>query len=129
MIIKLFCVIVGEAGSAFPVGIKPEDTAGDLKEKIKGKNTMTITCDAKDLQLFLAKTHAGWLSDNEDLDTLFQSEIDSSSYLRMRASWKLSKPNLFVPGVSLGEDVVHVLVVVPEGDVGSSSDTFTGLTA
>eukprot|EP00644_Phytophthora_capsici_P016989 jgi/Phyca11/34764/gw1.83.9.1 len=112
---KLFCVIVGEAGSAFPVGIKPEDTVGDLKEKIKGKNTMTITCDAKDLQLFLAKTHAGWLSDNEDLDTLLQSEIDSSSYLRMRASWKLSKPNLFGPGVSLGEDVVHVLVVVPEG--------------
>ncbi|KAG3115521.1 hypothetical protein PI126_g24686, partial [Phytophthora idaei] len=33
----------------------------------------------------------------------------------MRASWKLNKPSLFGPGVSLGEDVVHVLLVVPEG--------------
>ncbi|KUF84827.1 Crn1 protein [Phytophthora nicotianae] len=43
----------------------------------------------------------------------------------MRASWKLSKPNLFGPGVSLGEDVVHVLVVVPEGAVGSASEAST----
>ncbi|KAF4146719.1 hypothetical protein GN958_ATG04098 [Phytophthora infestans] len=33
----------------------------------------------------------------------------------MRASWKLSKPTLFGPDVSLGEGVVHVLVVVPVG--------------
>ncbi|KAG2792080.1 hypothetical protein PC111_g17875 [Phytophthora cactorum] len=34
----------------------------------------------------------------------------------MRASWKLNKPSLFGPNVSLGEDVIHVLVVVP-GDL------------
>ncbi|GMF09430.1 unnamed protein product [Phytophthora lilii] len=68
---------------------------------------------ADELQLFLAKTEGGaWLPDNEGLDTLLQSEIDTSSYLNMRASWKLSKPTLFGV-VSLGEDVVHVLVVVP----------------
>ncbi|KAG3137343.1 hypothetical protein PC128_g25758 [Phytophthora cactorum] len=84
-----------------------------LKDAIKAKNSSTITCDAKDLQLFLAKKGDAWLPDNEDLDTLLQSKIDTSSYLHMRASWKLSKLNLFGPGVSLGEDVVHVLVVVP----------------
>ncbi|RLN66527.1 hypothetical protein BBP00_00002136, partial [Phytophthora kernoviae] len=36
--------------------------------------------------------------------------------MEMRASWKLDKPILFGPKVSLGEDVVHVLVVVP-GDL------------
>ncbi len=33
----------------------------------------------------------------------------------MRASWKLNKQSLFAPEVSLGVDVIHVLVVVPEG--------------
>ncbi|KAG4236003.1 hypothetical protein PC116_g15898 [Phytophthora cactorum] len=41
---------------------------------------------------------------------------DDTSYVKMRASWKLNKPSLFGPNVSLGEDVIHVLVVVP-GDL------------
>ncbi|ETL45748.1 hypothetical protein L916_04223 [Phytophthora nicotianae] len=40
---------------------------------------------------------------------LLQSKIDTSSYLRMRGSWKLSRPELFGPGVSLGEDVLEKL--------------------
>ncbi|KAG2976541.1 hypothetical protein PC118_g13370 [Phytophthora cactorum] len=32
---------------------------------------------------------------------------------KLRASWKLNKPDLFGPDVSLGEDVIHVLVLVP----------------
>ncbi|KAL3660790.1 hypothetical protein V7S43_014192 [Phytophthora oleae] len=51
-----------------------------------------------------------WLSDN---DALLQSEINTSSYLNMHASWKLNKPELFGPGVSLGGNVIHVLVVIP----------------
>ncbi|RLN50268.1 hypothetical protein BBP00_00010062, partial [Phytophthora kernoviae] len=34
--------------------------------------------------------------------------------MEMRASWKLNKPILFGPDVLLEEDVIHVLVVVPE---------------
>ncbi|RLN49383.1 hypothetical protein BBP00_00010148, partial [Phytophthora kernoviae] len=34
--------------------------------------------------------------------------------MEMRASWKLNKPSLFGPDVLLEEDVIHVLVVVPE---------------
>ncbi|KAG3123430.1 hypothetical protein PI124_g23716 [Phytophthora idaei] len=34
----------------------------------------------------------------------------------MRGSWELSKPELFGPGVSLGKEVVHVLVVVPDDE-------------
>ena len=33
---------------------------------------------------------------------------------KMDASWKLGKPSLFVSGLFLGEDVVHVLVVLPQ---------------
>ncbi|KAG3200622.1 hypothetical protein PC128_g4490 [Phytophthora cactorum] len=89
--VKLFCAIVGVAGSAFEVDID------------KGQ------------KLFLAKMANGaWLPDNDALDTLLQSKIDTSSYLHMRGSWQLSKPELFGPGVSLGKEVVHVLVVAPE---------------
>eukprot|EP00644_Phytophthora_capsici_P015187 jgi/Phyca11/530721/estExt2_fgenesh1_pm.C_PHYCAscaffold_750003 len=53
--VKLFCAIVGVAGSAFPVTIDEGQSVGDLKEAIQVKNRETIKCDAKDLQLFLAK--------------------------------------------------------------------------
>jgi hypothetical protein len=36
-------------------------------------------------------------------------------HMMMRALWKLNKQSLFAPEVSLGVDVIHVLVVVPEG--------------
>ncbi|KAG2960577.1 hypothetical protein PC118_g22438 [Phytophthora cactorum] len=79
--VKLFCAIVGVAGSAFEVDID------------KGQ------------KLFLAKMANGaWLPDNDALDTLLQSKIDTSSYLHMRGSWQLSKPELFGPGVSLGKE-------------------------
>ncbi|GMF65990.1 unnamed protein product [Phytophthora lilii] len=113
--LKLFCAIVGVAGSAFSVRVDERDSVDDLKDAIKAKKPNDFKdIDADKLQLFLAKTEGGaWLFDNEDLDTLLESEIDTSSYLHLRSSWKLCKRNLFGPGVSLGEDVVHVLVVVP----------------
>ncbi|KAG3107680.1 hypothetical protein PC129_g25541 [Phytophthora cactorum] len=52
--VQLFCAIVGEAGT-FPVDIDQNKSVGHLKDAIKEKNAATITCDAKDLQLFLAK--------------------------------------------------------------------------
>ncbi|GMF11186.1 unnamed protein product [Phytophthora lilii] len=113
--VKLFCAIVGVAGSPFSVRVDESDSVDDLKKAIKVEKSNDLKdVDADKLQIFLAKTGDGaWLSDNEDLDTLLQSEIDTSSYLHLRSSWKLYKRNLFGPGVSLGEDVVHVLVVVP----------------
>ncbi|KAE8894729.1 hypothetical protein PF003_g21307 [Phytophthora fragariae] len=88
-------------------------TVAILKKEIKNDNPATITGDAKDLQLYLAKKQDEWLPDNGALNTLLESEIDTSSYLHMRGLWELRKPELFGPGVSLGKKVVHVLVVVP----------------
>jgi hypothetical protein len=113
---KLFCAIVGAAGSAFPVDIDTSQSVGDLKEAIKEKNSMTIPRDSKDMKLFLAKKDKGlgaWLTDDDSLDAVLQSG-DVSSYVEMRVSWKLSKPSLFGSSVSLGEDKIHVLAVVPD---------------
>ncbi|KAG3050129.1 hypothetical protein PI125_g26486, partial [Phytophthora idaei] len=112
--VTLYCAVVGVAGSTFPVDIDETLSVGHLKDAIKEKNAATITCDAKDLQLFLAKKGDAWLRDDDSLDAMLRSGTVDTSCMKMRASWKLNKPSLFGPGVSLGEDVVHVLVVVPE---------------
>ncbi|KAG3126550.1 hypothetical protein PC128_g27212 [Phytophthora cactorum] len=120
--VKLFCAIVGVAGSVFSVRVDEDDSVDDLKDAIKAKNATTITGDAKDLQLFLAKKDDRWLPDDDTLDAVLQSG-DDTSYVKMRASWKLNKPSLFGPNVSLGEDVIHVLVVVPVNIDGSAGVT------
>ncbi|KAG2808642.1 hypothetical protein PC129_g16108 [Phytophthora cactorum] len=114
--VQLFCAIVGEAGSALPVKIDQSETVGDLKKAIKGEKKNGLKdVDADKLQLFLAKKNSVWLRDDDSLDAMLRSGTVDTSCMKMRASWKLNKPSLFGPGVSLGEDVVHLLVVVPEG--------------
>ncbi|KAG3116858.1 hypothetical protein C6341_g27579 [Phytophthora cactorum] len=66
--VTLYCVIVGVGGSAFPVDIDASLSVGHLKKAIKAENSATITCDAKDLQLFLAKKDGGagaWLTEKD----------------------------------------------------------------
>nr|WNO07199.1 CRN effector protein [Phytophthora cinnamomi] len=117
--VKLFCAIVGVAGSAFPVDIDVRETVGDLKKVIKrDKPNRLEKVDADDLQLFLAKTKSGaWLIDDDDLDKkMLQNEVDTSKMTMLRGSWKLDKSDLFGRDVALEEDVVHVLVLVPTTD-------------
>ncbi|CAI5724371.1 unnamed protein product [Peronospora effusa] len=62
--IKLFCVIVGVKGSAFPVDIDTTESVGDLKDAIKAKKANALkNVGARNLQLFLSKAADGeWLS-------------------------------------------------------------------
>ncbi|KAG2960266.1 hypothetical protein PC120_g28004 [Phytophthora cactorum] len=63
--VKLFCAIVGVAGSAFEVDIDDAESVSALKKSIKAENSDDPTLKnvaAKNLQLFLAKTEGGaWL--------------------------------------------------------------------
>ncbi|KAG3072983.1 hypothetical protein PI124_g20861, partial [Phytophthora idaei] len=63
--VTFYCAIVGVAGSAFPVDIDESRSVGHLKKAIKEENSSTITCDAKDLQLFLAKKDGAWVDEDE----------------------------------------------------------------
>ncbi|EEY52989.1 Crinkler (CRN) family protein [Phytophthora infestans T30-4] len=74
--VKLFCAIVGVAGSAFEVDIDQTASVSALKKAIKEENASTITCDAKNLQLFLAKAGGNaWLSNlTEDVKELKKGE-------------------------------------------------------
>ncbi|KAG3100559.1 hypothetical protein PI124_g16054 [Phytophthora idaei] len=97
--VQLFCAIVGEAGSAFSVRVDESDSVDDLKDGIKEKNLDDPTLKnvaAKNLQLFLAKKDDGaWLTDDEALDAMLQTGVDTSLYEKMRGSWGLNEPKLF----------------------------------
>lgn len=53
------------------------------------------------------------MPDNSDLDDVVQTKGCLDYMERMRVSRRLGNSNLFGPGISLGEGVVHVLVVLP----------------
>ncbi|OWY94350.1 Crinkler (CRN) [Phytophthora megakarya] len=117
--VQLFCAIVGEVESSFSVDIDENETVSDLKDAIKDKNSATITCDARKLKLFLAKTTDGaWLTENDvmkgvkDTDCLTPLKFVRPKLRRVGLSYEqvseLDKDN-----EAAGKDPVHVLVVVP----------------
>ncbi|KAG3124376.1 hypothetical protein PI126_g23279, partial [Phytophthora idaei] len=86
--VKLFCAIVGEAGSAFEVKIDDAESVSALKKAIPA--TIKYTGQADKLQLFPAKKGGGgWLSSKhpdvismrngsipEQVGTLMDVEVD-----------------------------------------------------
>ncbi|KAE8895319.1 hypothetical protein PF003_g20690 [Phytophthora fragariae] len=89
---------------------------------IKDKNSTSITCDSKDLKLFLAKTDGGWMRDvdpavleltegriHPDVQTLIDGK-------RMGETWSI-KDVLEANDMATPQSrQVHVLVVVPSGE-------------
>uniref|UniRef100_H3H4Z7 Crinkler effector protein N-terminal domain-containing protein n=1 Tax=Phytophthora ramorum TaxID=164328 RepID=H3H4Z7_PHYRM len=112
--VKLFCAIVGVAGSAFPVDIDPDQLVGDLKDAIKGENPATITCDAKDLQVFLAKMEgSAWLDGAGAAAVALDERGHPQGFVQMDPTLWIKNPKHFGDNFQPGEGQVHVLVVVP----------------
>ncbi|RLN98784.1 hypothetical protein BBJ28_00002978 [Nothophytophthora sp. Chile5] len=112
---KLFCMIVGAAGSAFSLDAKPRTYVCGLKEAIKeGYPDAFKDVNAAKLQLYLARQNTGaWLSSSSDdvkalergdktdvVVALMEEEIDPIETVR----------SAFVGAPS--ENVIHVLVAV-----------------
>ncbi|KAG2759324.1 hypothetical protein Pcac1_g28637 [Phytophthora cactorum] len=76
--VKLFCAIVGVAGSAFEVDIDEGQKVGDLKKAIKDQKRWVNHGPLPKLQLFLAKTEGGaWLR----MSTLVCFELRKGGYI------------------------------------------------
>ncbi|EGZ11161.1 hypothetical protein PHYSODRAFT_287175 [Phytophthora sojae] len=115
--VKLFCAIVGAAGSAFPVDIDADQSVGDLKKAIKAEKTNKLKdIDAGDLQLFLAKTADGaWLS-SKDPDVISMRSGGIPEQVKTLLNVEMD------PADEIGDvfegaptkKTIHVLVVVPE---------------
>ena len=113
VVLTLGCAIVGVPKSIFVVKIDTNGFVSKLKDAIKEKKRTSITCDASELQLYLAKQNGTWLPDDFNLDEMLRTERNLDQMEKMPASWKLGKPSLFGSGPFLREHFVHVLVVLP----------------
>ncbi|KAG2791290.1 hypothetical protein PC112_g24299 [Phytophthora cactorum] len=117
--VKLFCAIVGVAGSAFEVDIDDAESVSALKKSIKAENSDDPTLKnvaAKNLQLFLAKTEGGaWLK-SKDLLRMRKGEIPNeveSRYMNEELEDPTDKICSKFPS-TIPDGTIHVLVVVPE---------------
>ncbi|KAJ0394902.1 hypothetical protein P43SY_009972 [Pythium insidiosum] len=67
--LTLFHALVGTAASAFSVCVDESDSVDDFKKAIKAEKPNTITCNADELQLYVAKKGDVWLTENELMRT------------------------------------------------------------
>uniref|UniRef100_A0AAV1UA92 Crinkler effector protein N-terminal domain-containing protein n=1 Tax=Peronospora matthiolae TaxID=2874970 RepID=A0AAV1UA92_9STRA len=111
--VTLCCAFVGRTRSVSVVDIYTGRSVAHLKEAIKEENQVKVKCDASDLQLFLAKRDGAWLVYDDSFKHLMQTKRFLGEMKKMRALWQLMDPSLFGSGASPGENVIHVLVVVP----------------
>ncbi|KAG2802019.1 hypothetical protein PC113_g24537 [Phytophthora cactorum] len=116
--VKLFCAIVGVAGSAFEVDIDDAESVSALKKSIKAEKPNDFKdVDADKLQLFLAKTADGaWLSSpSEDVKKLKKGEKTALIKALTKEDQELQAENP-LEDVLIGMDPpsarqIHVLVV------------------
>jgi Crinkler effector protein N-terminal domain len=117
IMVKLFCSIVGEKGSAFVVEIEQSKSVDALKDAIK-KEKMYEFASCK-LQLYLGKaSDVTWLdSSSEDVQRLNEGgktdliEVLTNKHNELQGAFGLQKVLKDMPVPSMEQ--IHVLVVVP----------------
>ncbi|KAG3046393.1 hypothetical protein PI125_g26981, partial [Phytophthora idaei] len=125
--VKLFCAIVGVAGSAFEVDIDEGQKVGDLKKAIKDQSDGLITDPWPKLQLFLSKVANGaWLDGagvaavtlekaaGSAVPVLVDDHGNRHDFVKMDPLLWIKNDQHFGANFQPGEGQVHVLVVVPE---------------
>ena len=121
MNLTLFCAVVGvETETHFLLNRgEYSETVGHLKDAIAVKQKYDFA--ANTLKLYLAKKNGAWL---DELDTTLSDELVRTTYGSMLVGIsKLSK--IFGSDNLLGEEVIHVLVVVPEDAVRNTTAAAT----
>nr|QUJ09334.1 crinkler 7 [Plasmopara viticola] len=111
--VKLFCAVVGAAGSAFSVRVDETDSVDDLKKAIKAENERTITCDVRELQLYLAKTGRAWLKSDGAAAVTLDEHGNPQGFDTMDPSLWIKNDRYFGEKFQPNEGQIHVLVVVP----------------
>ncbi|POM58437.1 GPI inositol-deacylase [Phytophthora palmivora] len=120
--VSLICAIVGAPSSSFRVDIDQNKLVSHLKTEIKKDNPATITCDAKDLQLFLAKKDNEWVkADDLVALQLKRGEIHDvrkvTAEEELDAAWKVEEVLIANDMRAPESKQIHVLVVLPGSDL------------
>ncbi len=112
-------MLVGVEGSAFSVDIDESGIIDDLKKVIKKENEGTIKCDARELQLYLAKRDDKWLKDDDHAVAQLENGIitdDIEAMIKaeqMRATWSIQECLDEKSMEALARRQIHVLVNLP----------------
>ncbi|KAH9102201.1 hypothetical protein AeMF1_021196 [Aphanomyces euteiches] len=110
--LTLLCVVVGE-GRPFSVKIAADQSVGHLKDKIKGK--IDYDGDAKDLDLYLAKTGGAWLDTDGAKAVALDEDGKVAGFDVMNPTFSLTNPKCIGVNFERKDGDIHVLVVVPKG--------------
>ncbi|ETN01922.1 hypothetical protein PPTG_23989 [Phytophthora nicotianae INRA-310] len=113
--VKLFCAVVGAAGSAFSVGVDESDTVDDLKKAIRAEPEFGYP-NSK-MNLFLAKRGDAWLTENEvkgvsDTSSLTHLDVARAEISVVGLSEKDVRHQVDKHQVAAGNGPVNVMVVV-----------------
>jgi Crinkler effector protein N-terminal domain len=117
--VKLFCSILGEKGSAFAVEIEQNKSVDAVKDMIKKENMYEFA--SSKLQLYLGKaSDVTWLeSSSEDVQRLKEggktdlNEALMNTHNELQGAFGLQKVLKDMPVPSMEQ--IHLLVVVPVG--------------
>jgi len=113
MVTTLVCALVGVQGNAFAVDVDENKFVDHLKDAIKTKNENTIMCDARELQLFLAREGDGKWLDAADALTL-DGNGHPGGFEKMDPTLWIKNGRYFGSNFEPNEGEIHVLVVVPQ---------------
>ncbi|KAH9181486.1 hypothetical protein AeNC1_016538, partial [Aphanomyces euteiches] len=114
--LTVMCVVVGE-GTPFPIDIAADQSVGHLKNKIKGE--INYDGNAKDLELYLAKTGGAWLDTDGAKAVALDEDGKVPDFDVMNPTYSLSNPECIGANFERKDGDIHVLVVVPEGVPGN----------
>nr|ALV13261.1 CRN112c [Phytophthora sojae] len=117
--VKLYCAVVGVAGSAFSVRVDESDTVDDLKKSIKAKKPNDLKdIDADKLELYVAKRDGEWLTEADvksgvtDITGLVRLEVVRAKLFSVGLSDEVVS-EVDAQEEAAGRGPVNVLVVVP----------------
>jgi Crinkler effector protein N-terminal domain len=111
--VKLFCSLVGEKGSAFSIKIDANASVDDLKDAIKQKQMYEFA--SSKLQLLLGKQSNGMWLDSSAVDAVTtDANGHPESFTHMEQLLLIKNPRYFGERFECKEGEIHVLVVVPE---------------
>jgi hypothetical protein len=119
MTITLICLLVG-VGDVIGVKVDASEPVIGLKNLIKAAAPDVVRCEARHLELFLAKRGGLWLkSGSEDVKAMYNGEIPDTikelmrDHMRMDDTYLLVDDEYFGTNFQPGGREIHVLVELP----------------
>nr|QUJ09347.1 crinkler 22 [Plasmopara viticola] len=117
----LVCALVGVKKNAFSVDIDASESVDELRKVIKKEKPSQLTCNANELQVFLAKKGDNTWLDRDGAEAVTLNEHGfPAGFTDMDPLLWLKNPKNFGDSFEPNEGEIHVLVVVSKSVVSAA---------